>query len=72
MSIGEYVRECRHRLGMSQDELADAAGVSRAMIATIEVRNGRGISFTNAIKLSLALRVSLDDMAQAIAFEEER
>lgn len=41
-SLGRAVRSARKRLGLSQDELAEAAGVSRATLQVIE--QGRGFN----------------------------
>lgn len=54
VEFGAGVRERRRRAGMSQDELADAASLSRTSVVNIE--NGRqGVSIGTLYRLAEAL-----------------
>ncbi len=58
VSFGRRVRELRHRLGLSQEELADRAGVHSTYLGGIE-RGERNPALVNISKLTAALQVSL-------------
>ena len=58
MNIGERIRQRREELGMTQDELARAAGYkSRSSINKIEV-DGRGLPQGKIVDIARALRVT--------------
>lgn len=58
MEIGERIRQRREELGMTQDELARAAGYkSRSSINKIEV-DGRGLPQNKIVDIAHALRVT--------------
>lgn len=48
MSIGDIIKEQRLRKGMTQEELAEAMGYSRSLIARMET--GRTVPNINEIK----------------------
>jgi transcriptional regulator with XRE-family HTH domain len=52
--FGDNVRQRRRELGLSQEELADAAGVHRTYIGSIE-RAERNVSLDNIDRISNAL-----------------
>lgn len=56
--VGKRVRELRNNLGISQEELADLAGLDRTYITSIECGK-RNISIVNIEKLAKALNVTL-------------
>lgn len=56
--VGKRIKELRNQLGISQEELADIAGLDRTYITSVE-RGKRNISIVNLEKLSSALGVSL-------------
>lgn len=58
--VGKRVKELRSKLGKSQEELADLAGLDRTYITSVECGR-RNISIVNIEKLSNALGVSLRD-----------
>lgn len=58
--IGKRVKELRNKLGKSQEELADLAGLDRTYITSVECGR-RNISIVNIEKLSNALGVTLRD-----------
>jgi transcriptional regulator with XRE-family HTH domain len=56
------MREAR---GLSQEALADRAGLHRTYIGGIE-RGERNVSFLNIIKLSKALGIRLDELMRGV------
>lgn len=68
MEIGERIKKRREELGMTQDELARAAGYkSRSSINKIEI-DGRGIPQPKVVALAKALKVT---PAYIMGWEEE-
>lgn len=60
ISVGKRVKELRNKLGISQEELADLAGLDRTYITSVECGK-RNISIVNIEKLATALNVSVKD-----------
>lgn len=58
--VGKRVRELRNSMGISQEELADLAGLDRTYITSVECGK-RNISIVNIEKLANALQVSLKE-----------
>lgn len=58
--FGERVREERHKLGLSQEELASRAGVHRTYIGMIE-RAEKNITLENIEKIAKALGIRIAD-----------
>ena len=56
ISVGKRVKELRNKLGISQEELADLAGLDRTYITSVECGK-RNISIVNIEKLATALNV---------------
>lgn len=63
--LGASVRGLRLRQGLSQEELAERAGLHRTYIAGIE-GSGRNITIKNIDKLANALRVSTADLLSGL------
>ena len=61
LSFGRAVRERRTALDLSQEELADLAGLHRTYIGSIE-RGERNPSLLNIARLALALRVKPNEL----------
>ncbi len=59
--FAKRVRELRTERGWSQDELADAAGLHRTYIGTIE-RAEQSIGLDNIEKIAKALKVSIAEL----------
>lgn len=59
--FGEKVREERHRLGLSQEELASRAGVHRTYIGMIE-RAEKNITLANIEKIAKALDLPIGNL----------
>lgn len=53
-ALGEAVRAARKARGMSQEALADAAGIDRSHMGKIE-RGERNLTFLNVTKIAAAL-----------------
>lgn len=56
--VGKRVRELRNSIGISQEELADLAGLDRTYITSVECGK-RNISIVNIEKLANAFNVTL-------------
>ncbi len=59
--FGQRVRELREAAGMSQEELAERAGLHRTYIGGIE-RGERNVGILNVLHLARALRVRPGDL----------
>ena len=55
-TIGKNVRAYRKKLGYSQEELADVAGVHRTYMGAVE-RGEKNISALSLVKIAKALKV---------------
>mgnify|MGYP001030860643 FL=1 len=58
--VGKRVKKLRNKLGVSQEELADLAGLDRTYITSVESGH-RNISIVNIEKLANALKVTLKE-----------
>jgi transcriptional regulator with XRE-family HTH domain len=56
--LGAVVRACRHRLGISQEELAWRAGIHRTYLADIE-RGKRNVTLRTVANLSRTLEITI-------------
>lgn len=54
--LGDAIRARRHELGISQEALADAAGINRTHMGEVE-RGKRNISFMGVVKIAKAMDV---------------
>lgn len=59
--FGENVRKYRHKLDISQEELAHRADLHRTYIGMIE-RAEKNITLINMTKIANALEVKIDDL----------
>ncbi len=55
--FGERLRDLRRERGISQEELADRAGLDRTYVSGIE-RGKRNVGLVNIVRLARALSVS--------------
>lgn len=62
--LGRRIRELRTRAGLSQEELADRAGLHRTYIGGIE-RGERNVGVLNLLQLARALKVPPSDLLRA-------
>lgn len=58
--LGQRIKKLRKQKGLSQEELAEKAGLHRAYFWEIE--NGRNISIMTAYKISKALEIDLSEL----------
>lgn len=58
--VGERIKQLRHRLEISQEELAYRSGIHRTYIASLEVGK-RNISIVTLEKIVMALEVSMSE-----------
>jgi transcriptional regulator with XRE-family HTH domain len=61
LSFGLAIRKFRKQKGMSQEELADFAGIHRTYIGDVE-RGTRNIALVNMTKIATALGVPLSQL----------
>lgn len=59
--FGERVRLKRNELGVSQESLADLAGLHRTYIGSVE-RGERNVSLINVFRISIALRCPVSNL----------
>lgn len=63
--FGEKIRTLRVKKGMSQEELADRAGVHRTYVGMIE-RGEKNITLKNIEKYAKALEVRISELFEGI------
>ncbi|AUT02279.1 transcriptional regulator [Nostoc sp. CENA543] len=63
--FGQRVRNERLKQGLSQEELAEKAGLHRTYIGMIE-RAEKNITLININKIAQALDISIDDLLKGI------
>jgi len=61
--FAENLRAERKRLGLSQEDLADLAGLHRTYVGSIE-RGERNVSIDNMEALAIALKVNLQALLE--------
>ena len=66
--LGTRLRNLRHARGISQEGLADLAGLHRTYIGGIE-RGERNASVVNLMALAKALGISLSTLVEDVDFE---
>jgi len=59
--FGEQVRKLRREKGMTQEQLADAAGIERSYMGTIE-RGERNPTLMKVYNIAKALKVSTSEL----------
>lgn len=59
--LGDAIRNRRQSLGMSQEALADAAGINRTHMGEVE-RGKRNISFMGVAKIAKAMDASVSEL----------
>ncbi|MCA0250495.1 MAG: helix-turn-helix domain-containing protein [Proteobacteria bacterium] len=61
--FGKRLREVRQKANLSQEELADLAGLDRSYIGGVE-RGERNVSLVNIHKIARALKIRPGDLFQ--------
>ena len=61
VSFGQEVQKARKKLGLSQEQLAEKAGLHRTYIGMIE-RAEKNITLCNIEKIAYALEVPIKDL----------
>ena len=64
-ALGERIRELRKKAGFSQEGFADAAGVHRTYMGTLE-RGEANVSLVNLHKVSNALGITLSELFRTV------
>ena len=64
--FGERLRKVRKERGISQERLADLAGLHRTYVSGVE-RGERNISLLNIERLAVALDVTMSDLMPSAA-----
>jgi len=62
MPLGEQITRARERLGMSQAQLAKAAGLTRASISRIESNHLTNLTTESLCKLADVLGATIDEL----------
>ena len=68
---GDRIKTARERQKWTQEQLADAAGISKGFLSDIE-NDKRNISSESALKIADALGISLDYLLRGESGERER
>jgi len=63
MTLGQAIRAIRQEAGLSQKELAEAAGIDQSYLSMIESGQRRNPGTKVIVRLAQALQVSIDDLA---------
>ena len=71
-NLGRQVRRIRKFLGLSQEQIARAAGVSQGAISRLEAARGLAMPLLVAVKVQTALVAALRAMDPAILSDELR
>lgn len=64
-ALGARIRQRRRMLGLSQDALAEAAGVTFQQIQKYEV-GGNGVPFSRLVAIAARLNLRLADLAEGL------
>jgi transcriptional regulator with XRE-family HTH domain len=68
-TVGERIKSRRHELGLSQDALAEKAGISKSFLSDLE-NNRRSIGAETLLDLGRAMGLSLDFLMTGQASED--
>ena len=63
--FGDAVRSRREELGLTQEDLADRAGIHRTYLSDIE-RGSRNLSLLNIQRLAAALTLSMSELFRLV------
>lgn len=65
ITLGSRIRKLRTALFLSQEELADRAGLHRTYVGAVE-RGERNISLDNILAIAKALKVSASELLRGV------
>lgn len=71
VDFGKKLRRCREDLGISQEELADRAGLDRTYVGGVE-RGERNLGLLNLFKIAIALNTTASALLQGVATRIEQ
>ena len=66
LQVGNNIRRYRIQLGLSQEALADACGLHRTYVGSVE-RGERNLSLENIVKVARALQLQPSDLLEGIS-----
>lgn len=69
VALGRRIREARQRSGLTQDQVAEAIGVTKGYVFEIEGR-GANLSFESLLRVARVLKVSLRDLMPRTEHDE--
>jgi transcriptional regulator with XRE-family HTH domain len=64
-AFGLNVRRRREEIGLTQEDLADRAGLDRSYISNVE-RGSRNLSISSIVRIAKALRTSASELCRDI------
>lgn len=67
-TTGERIRQIREKRGMTQDQLSEAAGISKGFLSDVE-NNNKNISSQALLRIANALGASVDYLLQGVVRE---
>jgi transcriptional regulator with XRE-family HTH domain len=65
LTLGKNVRERRKAAGLTQERLAEEAGLHRTYIADVE-GGSRNVSILNVLKIARALKISVSELCNGV------
>lgn len=67
VDFGDRLRECRYEADLTQEELAEAAGLHWTYIGQIE-RGERNLTYLNVLRLARGLEMTPSELLEDVAF----
>jgi len=71
MTLAELLKQRRQQSGMSLQDVADATGITKTHVHSIETGRSANIGLLSAIRLAAALGVTLKVLAEAAVASSE-
>jgi transcriptional regulator with XRE-family HTH domain len=71
INFGKKLRKRREELGISQEELADRAGLDRTYVGGVE-RGERNLGLLNLLKIAIALNTTASALLQGVVIKKDR
>lgn len=70
MTLGKRIHDLRKAFGLTQQQLADRAGVKRETIQRIETGTQTDITFKTAYRIAVAFGISTDALGKDVYIDE--